>query len=112
MKITNYIFFSFLFILLLFSVTTYINFQLSEAVNENVKYVAKSTEITKNTSRFQRNILNMVSGLRGYLLTGEKYFVESYDSAVKENATIQRRTCPPRARNTTAPAGCGRKENV
>jgi signal transduction histidine kinase len=30
----------------------------------------------------------MVSGLRGYLLTGEKYFIQSYDSAAIENETI------------------------
>lgn len=30
----------------------------------------------------------MVGGLRGFLLTGERYFVESYDSAVAENERI------------------------
>jgi signal transduction histidine kinase len=30
----------------------------------------------------------MVSGLRGFLLTGERYFIESYDSAVSENERI------------------------
>ncbi len=88
MKISSYIFFSFLFALLLFSITTFINFKLSREVNENAEYVSRSTEITKNGTRFQRNILTMVSGLRGYLLTGERYFIESYDEAVKENETI------------------------
>lgn len=88
MKISYYIFFSFLFILLLFSLTTYINFRQSEDVKENAEYVSRSTVIIRNSARFQRNILNMVSGLRGYLLTGETYFVQAFDSATVENQSI------------------------
>ena len=88
MKISYYIFFSFLFILLLFSVTTYINFRQSEEVKENAEYVSRSTAIIRNSTRFQRNILNMVSGLRGYLLTGQPYFIQAFDSATVENQAI------------------------
>jgi signal transduction histidine kinase len=42
----------------------------------------------QQSNRFQRNILNMVSGLRGYLLLGEDYFIQSYDSASQENVKI------------------------
>ncbi len=88
MKISYFIFFSFLFILLLFSFTTYINFKQSEEVRENSEWVDKSTTIIRNSNRFQRNILNMISGLRGYLFTGENYFIQAYDSAKTENETI------------------------
>ena len=88
MKISYFIFFSFLFILLLFSITTYINFKQSEEVRENSKWVENSTTIIRNSNRFQRNILNMISGLRGYLFTGENYFIQAYDSAKTENETI------------------------
>ncbi|WP_276369162.1 sensor histidine kinase [Chryseolinea sp. H1M3-3] len=88
MKISFLIFFSFLFILLLFSITTYINFQQSEEVSENSKWVDQSTTIIRNSNRFQRNILNMISGLRGYLFTSENYFIQAYDSAKAENETI------------------------
>src|SRR5688572_15417116 len=88
MKISYLIFFSFLFILLLFSFTTYINFKQSEEVSENSKWVDESTTIIRNSNRFQRNILNMISGLRGYLFTGENYFIQAYDSAKTENETI------------------------
>lgn len=88
MKISYLIFFSFLFILLLFSITTYINFKQSEEVRENSEWVDKSTTIIRNSNRFQRNILNMISGLRGYLFTGENYFMQAYDSAKTENETI------------------------
>jgi signal transduction histidine kinase len=88
MKISYLIFFSFLFILLLFSFTTYINFKQSEEVRENSEWVDESTTIIRNSNRFQRNILNMISGLRGYLFTGENYFIQAYDSAKTENETI------------------------
>ena len=88
MKISTYIFLSFVLILLLFSINTFINFRLSQAVNENAGYLTKSAYIIRTTGRFQRNILNMVNGLRGYLLTNENYFINNYDSAANENKQI------------------------
>jgi signal transduction histidine kinase len=88
MKISHSIFLSFVFILLLFSITTFINSRLSQTITENEDYFSRSTDIIRNSGRFQRNILTMVNGLRGYLLTGEKSFVESYDAANNENDSI------------------------
>ena len=88
MKISHIIFLGFFFILLLFSFTTYINYKQSEEVKENAEYFANTSEIVRHSSRFQRNIINMISGLRGYLLTGENYFIASYDSAALENQAI------------------------
>jgi signal transduction histidine kinase len=88
MKISSFILLSFIFILLLFSITTYINFRLSEDVKDNAEFLSRSTEIVRSSSRFQRNTINMVSGLRGFLLTGERYFIEAYDSSVVENERI------------------------
>lgn len=88
MKISYFIFFGFLLILVLFSITTYINFKQAEKVNENSEWFAHSTTMVRNSNRFQRNILNMVSGLRGYLFTGEHQFIQSYDSAALENKNI------------------------
>ncbi len=64
------------------------NFRLAERVNENNEFIARSTAVVRQTNRFQRNILNMLSGLRGYIFTGEHYFVEAYDSAAAENRDI------------------------
>jgi signal transduction histidine kinase len=72
----------------MFSITTYINFKQTEKVNENSEWFAKSTTVMREGNRFQRNILNMVSGLRGYLLSGENYFLQSYDSSLTENINI------------------------
>lgn len=73
---------------MLFSITTYINYKQSEFVSTNAEEFARSSIIVKSSNRFQRNFLNMVSGLRGYLLTNELFFIQTYDSAVIENEEI------------------------
>jgi signal transduction histidine kinase len=88
MKISYLIFIGFILILIMFSITTFINYRQAEKVNENSEWSAKSTTIMREGNRFQRNILNMVSGLRGYLLSGEQYFIQSYDSSAQENVQI------------------------
>jgi signal transduction histidine kinase len=88
MKISHLIFLGFLFILIMFTITTYINYRQAEKVNENSEWFELSTRVMQQSNRFQRNVLNMVSGLRGYLLTGENYFIQSYDSAAQENVKI------------------------
>jgi len=88
MKISHLIFLAFIFILLLFSITTYINSKQAEKVKANAEYVSQSSTIVKQSNRFQRNILTMVSGLRGYLLTGDGYFIQAYNASVSENEGI------------------------
>jgi signal transduction histidine kinase len=88
MKISVLILSGFFLILILFSITTYINYRQSEKVNENSEKFSKSSTTLRSSNRFQRNILNLVSGLRGYLLTNEPFFIQSYDSAVRDNEKI------------------------
>jgi signal transduction histidine kinase len=88
MKISHIILISFFFILLLFSITTYINYKQSELVRINSEEFARSTVVVRHSNRFQRNFLNTVSGLRGYLLTNEGFFIQTYDSAIIENEQI------------------------
>lgn len=88
MKLSYLIFLGFFLILIMFAVTTYINYRQSEKVNENSEFFSMSTNIVRQSTRFQRNILSMISGLRGFLLSGENYFIQSYDSARNENINI------------------------
>jgi signal transduction histidine kinase len=88
MKISYIILLSFFCILILFSFTTYINYQQSVLVNSNAEDFARSSTIVRQSNRFQRNFLTMVSGLRGYLLTDETFFIQTYDSAILENESI------------------------
>jgi signal transduction histidine kinase len=88
MKISYLILLGFLMVLVLFTITTSINFRQAEKVNENSEFFAKSTITVRHSNRFQRNFLSMISGLRGYLFTGEPTFLQSYDSAAQENEII------------------------
>jgi len=88
MKISHTILLSFFLILLLFSITYYINYRQYALVAENAKRFENSSLVVRNSNRFQRNFLNMVSGLRGYLLTNEVSFLQTYDSAILENKKI------------------------
>ncbi|HTF17594.1 MAG TPA: ATP-binding protein [Chryseolinea sp.] len=88
MKISTLILTGFFVILVLFTITTYINYKQSDKINENSDLFATSSTILRHSNRIQRNVSNMVSGLRGYLLTQESSFIESYDSAVNENVLL------------------------
>lgn len=88
MRISIFILTGFIVILSLFAITTYINFRLSEQVDENTTFLSQSAQIVRDANRFQRNILNLTSGLNGYLFTGEQYFLQAFDSAVMENQSI------------------------
>lgn len=88
MKIAHLIFLGFLFILAAFSVTTLINTWQSRDVRENADYLSRSTTVVRLSNRLQRNVFYMERGLRGYLLTGEKLFIQSTDSAVNDNQSI------------------------
>ncbi|MEJ1241000.1 ATP-binding protein [Chryseolinea sp. T2] len=88
MKISHIIFLSFFVILLLFSITTFINYRQSELINSNAEEFSRSSTVLRSGNRFQRNFLNMVSGLRGYILTNETFFIQTYDSAIIENESI------------------------
>jgi|GEM_PF-589476 len=88
MKISHIVFLSFFVILLLFSITTFINYRQSEMIKSNAEQFDRSSVVLRHSNRFQRNFLNMVSGLRGYVLTNETFFIQTYDSAIIENESI------------------------
>jgi signal transduction histidine kinase len=85
MKIANLIFIGFAIILLLFTLTTYVNYLQSVKVQENTEWVQRSQLVIRQSARLHRNITEMESSLRGFLLTNETAFLEPYDSAVSEN---------------------------
>ncbi|RYZ16730.1 MAG: HAMP domain-containing protein, partial [Chitinophagaceae bacterium] len=88
MKIAQLIFFGFLFVLALFSLTTWINYRQMEAVKDNPEFVSHSATVVRQSNRFQRNILNIVSSLRAYFLTGDSTFIQTFQSAAQENEGI------------------------
>ncbi|RYD89404.1 MAG: HAMP domain-containing protein, partial [Sphingobacteriales bacterium] len=88
MKISQLIFFGFLFILALFSLATWINYRQSEAVKENTDYLTHSATVVRQGNRFQRNTLNIVSSLRAYFLTGDSSFIQTFTASEQENEMI------------------------
>jgi signal transduction histidine kinase len=88
MKIASLIFIGFAVILLLFSITTYVNYRQSGKVQENTAWVQRSQLVIRQAARLHRNITEMESSLRGFLLTDEESFLEPYDSAFSENREL------------------------
>jgi signal transduction histidine kinase len=88
MRIGYAIFLSFFILLSLFSIVTYQNGKLAGLVQENSEAFAQSSTVVRESNRFQRNVLNIASALRGYVLSNEATFIQSYDSAVAENERI------------------------
>src|SRR5687768_16303538 len=88
MKISYLIFLSFLFILLLFAITTLINYNQYNEVQEKTDFLARSATSVREGNRYHRNILNLVGVGRGYLLTRDKSLFETFQSTRHENDSI------------------------
>lgn len=88
MKISSLVFFSIFFILLLFSITTYVNYRQSEKVRDNAEFLSASSDIVRQSNQFQRNMLYLERSLKGYIETKEDYVLQTYDSTIVENNAI------------------------
>jgi signal transduction histidine kinase len=88
MKISYLILLSFVFILLLFSITTFINYNQYNEVQEKTDFLTRSATIVREGNRYHRNILNLVGVGRGYLLTKDKSLFETFQSTTHENENI------------------------
>ncbi len=88
MKLSHAIFLGFTVILLLFSFTTFVNFRQSQAVKENTEWVARSQGVIRDVLRYQRNISDLQSSLRGYFLTGDESLMEPYYASEAENKQL------------------------
>lgn len=72
----------------LFTAVAFINFRLSEDVIENSRWVQRSQNVVRSSASLQRNIIDMESGLRGYLLNGNEVFLEPYHEAKRHLSSI------------------------
>ena len=78
LKLSVKLFGGFVAILLLFVLVAAVNYQLSRLVLRNSQRVALSQRITADANTLQRNIIDMESGFRGYLLVGKEVTLEPY----------------------------------
>ncbi|WP_242922789.1 sensor histidine kinase [Pontibacter liquoris] len=81
MKLSVKLFAGFVIISVLFTAVALVNLQLSEDVIENTQWVYRSQNVVRNSAALQRNIIDMETGLRGYLLNGNPTFLQPYVQA-------------------------------
>jgi len=81
MKLSVKLFAGFLLISLLFTAVVIVNFQLSEDVIDNTVWVSRSQIVVRNSASLQRNIIDMETGMRGFLLNGNDTFLQPYFQA-------------------------------
>ncbi|MDQ4141205.1 MAG: CHASE3 domain-containing protein [Bacteroidota bacterium] len=84
MKLSTRIFAGFVIISFIFTSVIIINFQLTEEVLENSQWVSHSQAVVRTSSALQRHIVDMETGMRGFLLTGNEVFLEPYYAAKKQ----------------------------
>lgn len=78
MTLSARIFIGFSVVISLSLINSYANFVLSQKVNNNTLFLANSETIIRNSSKLNRNIIDMQSAHRGYLLTDDSTFLKPY----------------------------------
>jgi signal transduction histidine kinase len=84
MKLSTKIFIGFSLILALYVLDFFINSKLFDQVNQNAEFLTRSESIIRNSTRLHKTMINMQSGFRGYLLTDNDNFLESYKEGLSE----------------------------
>src|SRR5690606_23520229 len=78
MKLSVQIFLAFSLIVLLSLADSYTNYMLSQKVRRNSQFLSNSEAVIRNSNRAHKAIIDMQSSFRGYLLTNDTTFLESY----------------------------------
>ncbi|MGV2480035.1 UNVERIFIED_CONTAM: CHASE3 domain-containing protein, partial [Salmonella enterica subsp. enterica serovar Weltevreden] len=78
MTIRSKLFLGFITLILIFMVNFYVNQSLSRQVIRNTNYISNSEAVIRNSNILHKNMIDMQSGYRGYLLTGQEVFLEAY----------------------------------
>lgn len=94
MKLSVKLFIGFVLISVLFTAVAIVNFQLSEDVIQNSNWVQQSQIVVRNSAALQRNIIDMETGLRGYLLNGNETFLQPYYEAKSKMDNLFAETRP------------------
>lgn len=84
MKLSTKVFLGFFTLLTLLAVVYIFYYRLSEQVNKNISWLAKSESIIRMSGKLHREIIDMENSFRGYLLTGNENFLFPYKTAQRE----------------------------
>lgn len=78
MTIRSKLFSGFITLILIIIINFYVNQSLSKQVIRNTNYINNSEAVIRNSNILHKNMIDMQSGYRGYLLTGQEVFLEPY----------------------------------
>lgn len=83
MTIRLKLFIGFLLLIFIFIINFFVNQRLSQEVARNTTYLSNSEAVIRNSNQLHKNIIDMQSGFRGFLLTNQETFLESYHEGLK-----------------------------
>ncbi|TSD62884.1 HAMP domain-containing protein [Inquilinus sp. KBS0705] len=82
MKLSSQILLGFLIAISIDLIDSYVNYMLTLKVKTNMDFVNSSETIIRNLSTLNKEIINMESALRGYLLTDDDQFLVAYNNGL------------------------------
>jgi signal transduction histidine kinase len=82
MTIRLKLFTGFAILILIFIVDFFVNQRFSREVIRNTDYINNSEVVIRNSSLLHKLMIDMQSGYRGYLLTGQKSFLDTYYNGI------------------------------
>jgi signal transduction histidine kinase len=80
MRLSTQFLLAFLLVLLLSTFDTGSNYLLSLKVERNSQFLSNSQEIIRHSTSLHKSIIDMQSSFRGYLLTNDDQFLDSYQA--------------------------------
>ena len=83
MNLSTKIMIVFALILFLFTVVTALNIKHSRRIKSESDWLSRSEEILRGSTLLQKSMIDMETGLRGFLLTSNDSFLEPYYAAEK-----------------------------
>lgn len=78
MSIRVQLFIGFFILILIFVIDFFVNQRLSRQVLQNTAYINNSELVIRNSNILHKDMIEMQSGFRGFLLTGQEIFLEPY----------------------------------
>ncbi len=84
MKLSVKILLAFSIVLLLSVTDSASNYILSIKVEENTAFLNRSQEIIRNSARLHKQVIEMQSSFRGYLLTGDTNFLAGFKKGISD----------------------------
>lgn len=88
MRLSTKIFIGFALVLTLLLVNFWVNSTLFGKVSQNAEFLTKSEMVIRNSTRLHKTMIDMQSGFRGFLLTGNEKFLEPYFNGSRDIPSI------------------------